>query len=398
MARIVGHLPVAELEARYRAARDATEARHFQAIRLLAQGRTFLEVAEVLAFVPRWVEQLAARYNASGPEALGDQRRRNGRAATLLTEEVLSALAERVRTPPEDGGLWSGPKVAAWIARHLGLAAVHPQRGWEALQRIGWSPQAPRPRHARAAGPEEQAAFRGARGGGRASQGGASGPARRGLGRGRAPPRPEAGPAAGLGAGGPAADRPRPSPLPVAPRGRLRAADQRRDGLVSRDRPVEALLRGAARRLRPADRCGPKAPHRPRARQCRLAWPRGPRCARRDQPGVPAPLYSGIAARRASLAVGRRGGRQHAFRHAGRAPCRRRRALPTARRRHHQATHRLPLVAQAEHAELISRSWYEIGGRCGSAAHQCRCAAPIAEPATKAARVSSIRTEPPPTV
>ena len=161
MARIVAHLPLEELEARYRAARDATEARHFQAIRLLAQGRTFLEVAEVLAFVPRWVEQLAARYNAFGPEALGDQRRRNGRAATLLTEEVLSALAERVRTPPEDGGLWSGPKVAAWIARHLGLAAVHPQRGWEALRRIGWSPQAPRPRHARAAGPEEQAAFRG---------------------------------------------------------------------------------------------------------------------------------------------------------------------------------------------------------------------------------------------
>ena len=55
MARIVGHLPVAELEARYRAARDATEARHFQAIWLLAQGRTVLEVAEVLAFVPRWV-------------------------------------------------------------------------------------------------------------------------------------------------------------------------------------------------------------------------------------------------------------------------------------------------------------------------------------------------------
>src|SRR3712207_5106155 len=72
MARIVGHLPVAELEARYRTARDATEARHFQAIWLLAQGRTFLEVAEVLAFVPRWVEELAARYNAFGPGALGD--------------------------------------------------------------------------------------------------------------------------------------------------------------------------------------------------------------------------------------------------------------------------------------------------------------------------------------
>jgi transposase len=160
MARIVGHLPVEELEARYRAARDATEARHFQAIWLLAQGRTFVEAAEVLAFVPRWVEELAARYNAFGPEALGDQRRRNGRGASLLTEAVLSALAKRVRTPPEDGGVWSGPKVAAWMARRLGLQKVHPQRGWEALKRIGWSPQAPRPRHARAATPEERAAFK----------------------------------------------------------------------------------------------------------------------------------------------------------------------------------------------------------------------------------------------
>jgi hypothetical protein len=66
MARIVDHLPLEELEARYRAARDATDARHTQAIWLLAQGRSFLEVAQVLAFAPRWAEELAARYNASG--------------------------------------------------------------------------------------------------------------------------------------------------------------------------------------------------------------------------------------------------------------------------------------------------------------------------------------------
>src|SRR5918992_755990 len=99
-------------------------------------------MARIVGHLP--VEELAQRYNAFGPEALGDQRRRNGRAASLLTEAVLSALAERVQAPPEDGGLWSGPKVAAWMARHLGLAKVHPQRGWEALRRIGWAaPAAP---------------------------------------------------------------------------------------------------------------------------------------------------------------------------------------------------------------------------------------------------------------
>jgi Helix-turn-helix domain len=110
MARIVEPLPIAELEARYRTARAVTEARHYQAIGLLAQGRTFREVGEVLAFAPRWVEELAARYNALGPEALGDQRRRNGRAASLLRADVLAALAERLKGPPDDGGLWSGAK------------------------------------------------------------------------------------------------------------------------------------------------------------------------------------------------------------------------------------------------------------------------------------------------
>jgi transposase len=162
MARIVEHLAVGELEARYRAAQDATEARHVQAIWLLAQGRDVLDVAAVLAFAPRWVEELAARYNAHGPDALGDQRRRNGRAASVLTEAVLAAPSERLRAPPEDGGVWTGPKAAVWMARRLGVERVHPQRGWEALRRVRWSVQAPpRPRHPRSATAEQRAEFKG---------------------------------------------------------------------------------------------------------------------------------------------------------------------------------------------------------------------------------------------
>src|SRR3982750_3595257 len=47
-----------------------------------------------------------------------------------------------------------------WMARHLGLAAVHPQRGWEALKRLEWSLQAPRPQHPRTATPEQRGALK----------------------------------------------------------------------------------------------------------------------------------------------------------------------------------------------------------------------------------------------
>ena len=75
-------------------------------------------------------------------------------------EDDPEKLKARLLEPPPDGGLWTGPKVARWMASELGLAAVLPQRGWEALKAIGWSVQKPRPRHPAAATPEEREAFK----------------------------------------------------------------------------------------------------------------------------------------------------------------------------------------------------------------------------------------------
>ena len=63
---------MAELGERFRAAADARSARHVQAIWLLAKGHAAAEVAATTAFGVRWVEKLLARYNAGGPDALGD--------------------------------------------------------------------------------------------------------------------------------------------------------------------------------------------------------------------------------------------------------------------------------------------------------------------------------------
>jgi len=160
MAQVVGHLTVDELQARYRDSEDATLARHYQVIWLLAQGRGCAEVAELTSFARRWVEQILARYNTSGPDSLGDLRRRNGASATVLTPEVLNTLRERLKDPPDDGGVWTAKKVAVVMARALDRDKVAEQRGWEALRAIGWTVQRPRPRHAQAATPEEQADFK----------------------------------------------------------------------------------------------------------------------------------------------------------------------------------------------------------------------------------------------
>src|SRR3954452_5685317 len=160
MARVADHLSVDDLEARLRSAQDPTATRHFQVIWLLARGHTIADVAAVTSFGPRRLEQLLARYNAHGPEALGDLRRRNGGVPGVLRPALLERLRARLEAPPPDGGLWSSPKVAAWMAGELGLAAVLPQRGWEALKAINWSVQKPRPRHPAAATPEERAAFK----------------------------------------------------------------------------------------------------------------------------------------------------------------------------------------------------------------------------------------------
>ena len=158
MAQVVGHLSVAELRAGRRGGGDATRARHRPVIWLLAQGRTVTETARLTSFVPRWIEERLARAGAFGPSSLGGRvggRRGEGPDAG----RARGGSRERAKTPPDDGGVLSSSKAAAVMAAGLGLAEGAEQRGGQALRAIGWTIRRPRPRHARAATPDERAAF-----------------------------------------------------------------------------------------------------------------------------------------------------------------------------------------------------------------------------------------------
>jgi transposase len=152
------HLPLDELETRYRRAKDPVARSHWQTIWLLAQGWASAQVAAVTGYSVNWVRTIARRYNQLGPAGLEDHRHRNPGATGLLSAALRAALLTALEQPPPDGGVWTGPKAAAWMAATLGRR-VHPQRGWETLRRVGWTSKVPRPRHARA-DPAAQAAFK----------------------------------------------------------------------------------------------------------------------------------------------------------------------------------------------------------------------------------------------
>src|SRR4051812_48613633 len=92
MAHVAEHLRVLALEQQYRSCTDVTAARHLQTIWLLAKGHTIAEVSAAVSFARRWVERLLARYNAHGPQALGDLRRRNGASPSVLRPDLLDKL------------------------------------------------------------------------------------------------------------------------------------------------------------------------------------------------------------------------------------------------------------------------------------------------------------------
>jgi transposase len=155
--RLEPHLSVAELERRYRAASDGVLRSHLQIIWLAAQGHDRAAITAATGYHARWISTIIGRYNGGGLQALGDGRHANPGGQCRLSAVQQEQLAAALDGAAPDGGLWTGPKVAAWIAAATGRP-THPQLGWRYLVRLGYRPLRPRPRHAQA-DPQEQAAF-----------------------------------------------------------------------------------------------------------------------------------------------------------------------------------------------------------------------------------------------
>ncbi|HEU5198889.1 MAG TPA: helix-turn-helix domain-containing protein [Ktedonobacterales bacterium] len=141
--KLTEHLSLAELEQRYRHAKDPVERSQWQILWLLARGAPSEQVAQATGYSLNWIRRIAQRYNTTGAAGVLDQRHHNSGAAPLLSAAQQEELRTVLQAALASEDMWTGPQVAAWIVTKVGHP-VHPQRGWEWLRRLGFDPKTAR--------------------------------------------------------------------------------------------------------------------------------------------------------------------------------------------------------------------------------------------------------------
>lgn len=154
------HLTVEELFQRYRACRRPNEKARWRALYLISRGTVAAEAARRVGRTSGWVTQLTSRYNERGAEAVPDrQSEAKPGPPPSVDAAVAFELADALRSSAPGGGLWTAPKVAAWVEQRTGRS-VHETTAWRVMRRLGFTLQVPRPRHRRAASESEQGRFK----------------------------------------------------------------------------------------------------------------------------------------------------------------------------------------------------------------------------------------------
>ena len=153
------HLTTEELRARYRSCQKPQEKVRWHALYLIAQGAVAADAARRVGRASSWITSLARRYNREGAAAIARKQSAKPSHRAKVDPKLSQELDHALRAAAPDGGLWTAPKVAAWITEKSGQE-VHPATAWRAMRRLGFGLQVPRPRNKRRASLEEQVEFK----------------------------------------------------------------------------------------------------------------------------------------------------------------------------------------------------------------------------------------------
>lgn len=153
------HLTTEELRTRYRSCQKPQEKVRWHALYLISKGVVAADAARRTGRASSWITSLARRYNRGGAATVSRKQSTEPSHRAKVNTKLGKELDKALRALAPDGGLWTGPKVAAWITEQTGQE-VHQTTGWRAMRRLGFSLRVPRPANKRRASIEEQAAFK----------------------------------------------------------------------------------------------------------------------------------------------------------------------------------------------------------------------------------------------
>ncbi|ABG53898.1 conserved hypothetical protein [Trichodesmium erythraeum IMS101] len=136
-AYLKSYLSETEIKNRYLQIRDRVESRRWHLLWLVSQNWTIKEAAQALGLNYDYAKDIVKNYNQKGPEGILNRRktRKFYPSHALLTQEQQEQLRIVLKSPPQDQAVWTGPKVAEWIAKTIGRDRVSPQRGWEYMKK-----------------------------------------------------------------------------------------------------------------------------------------------------------------------------------------------------------------------------------------------------------------------
>ena len=148
-----------ELKQRFRKEKDSRLATRIRAVYLALMGKNAPEIAKVLGYSRRTVQNWIYAYNKQGLEGLGDKCGRGLRCR--LNDQQIQWLAQRIEEGPrpEDGVcVFHGRDIQRIIQQQFGIT-YHINSIYRLLQHMGYSYVSSRPEHPKG-DPQAREAFK----------------------------------------------------------------------------------------------------------------------------------------------------------------------------------------------------------------------------------------------
>ena len=162
-AYLANHLSSDELKDKYRSCKEPVEARRWHLLWKISLDWTIKNAAIAVGLDYQYAFKILKKYNELGEEGVSNLKKKSSQhrrgKKPLLNEEQFQELIVQLKKRPEDGGIWTGPKVAKWMEKATGIEKVWEQRGWDYLKKCKYSWQKPRPKHKKG-NPDEQDNFK----------------------------------------------------------------------------------------------------------------------------------------------------------------------------------------------------------------------------------------------